>query len=398
MLQPNPKEPLLEIGDPEQDRYASLNLINWWEQEKLSRSRVMVVGVGALGNEVLKNLALLGVGKIFIVDFDFVEASNLSRSILFRIQDAGRRKVDVAAERIREINPDVKVVTFHGDVRYDLGLGVFRRMDVVFGCLDNRGARLALNRACYRADVPWIDGALDILMGMVRVFVPPESACYECSMTDQDYRLINLRYSCPHLRPEDVMQGRIPTTPTSASIIAALQVQEAVKLLHGWEIPAGKAFYFNGQTYKTSLITLNRRQDCPSHETYENIIPLDAGVDDLTVGGLLDMASEIFGENVVLRLNRDIVQQLFCQRCQQTQVTYRPFEEVIPSLISCPECSSNRIPNIINRLHRHSRAADISLRQLGVPYLHILLLESHEHQKFVELTKDEDLILPMWNK
>ncbi|MFN6478268.1 HesA/MoeB/ThiF family protein [Nostoc sp. DedQUE07] len=397
MFQPNPREPLLEIGDPEQDRYASLNLISWWEQERLRSSRVMVVGVGALGNEVLKNLALLGVGKIFIVDFDFVEASNLSRSILFRIQDTGRRKVDVAAERIREINPDVKVVTFHGDIRYDLGLGVVRRMDVVLGCLDNRGARLALNRACYRAEIPWIDGALDILMGMVRVFVPPESACYECGMTEEDYRHINLRYSCPHLRPEDVMPGRIPTTPTSASIIAALQVQEAVKLLHEWEIPAGKAFYFNGQTYKTSLITLNRRQDCPSHETYENIIPLDAGVDDLTVGGLLNMASEIFKEHVVLRLNNDIVQQLFCQRCQHTEVIYRPFEEVIPSLISCPECNSNRIPNIINRLARNS-AADISLRQLGVPYLHILLLESHKHQRFVELTKDEDLILPMWNK
>ena len=230
MPERSPKEPLIEISDPEHDRYASLNLIDWWNQDRLRQAQVMVVGVGALGNEVLKNLALLGIGKLFIVDLDLIEASNLSRSILFRLEDAGRRKVDVAAEQIRHINPDVQVVTFHGDIRRDLGLGVFRRMDVVLGCLDNRAARLAVNRACYRVGTPWIDGALDILMGMVRVFVPPDSACYECTLTEQDYQLLNLHYSCPQIRPEDVTQGRMPTTPTSASIIGALQVQEALKL------------------------------------------------------------------------------------------------------------------------------------------------------------------------
>ncbi len=188
---------LIEITDPEKDRYATLNLISWWNQEKIHNAKVMVAGAGALGNEVLKNLALLGVGYIFIADFDRVEASNLSRSVLFREKDSGRSKVEVAAECIKDMNPDVKVATFHGDITNDLGLGVFREMDVVIGCLDNRSARLSVNRACWHMGTPWIDGAIDVLMGMVRIFIPPYSACYECTMTEQDYALMNLRYSCP---------------------------------------------------------------------------------------------------------------------------------------------------------------------------------------------------------
>ena len=148
---------LIWITDPEHDRYATLRLIDWWDQQRLAEARVMVVGAGALGNEVLKNLALLGVGYLFIVDFDMVEASNLSRSVLFRSEDAGRPKAEVAAERVQAINPDVAVIPFHGDVTRDLGLGVYRRMDVVIGCLDSREARLAVNRACWRVGGPWVD-------------------------------------------------------------------------------------------------------------------------------------------------------------------------------------------------------------------------------------------------
>jgi len=104
----------------------------------------MVVGAGALGNEVIKNLVLMGVGYIYIVDFDTIEVANLSRSVLFRESDAGRRKAEVAAARAKEINPYVHVQYLHGDITHDVGLGVFRRMDVIIGCLDNREARLAV--------------------------------------------------------------------------------------------------------------------------------------------------------------------------------------------------------------------------------------------------------------
>src|SRR5215210_2962222 len=113
------------------DRFDRLRGIPWWDQEKLDKAKVVVVGVGALGNEVLKNLALLGVGNIFIADLDNIEISNLSRSILFRARDQGRPKAQVAAEAIRDVYPDAKVQWFHGDVIHDLGLGVFHWADLV---------------------------------------------------------------------------------------------------------------------------------------------------------------------------------------------------------------------------------------------------------------------------
>src|SRR5437764_7963688 len=99
----------------DQDRYGRLRLISWWRQEKLAAARVLVVGAGALGNEVIKNLALLGVGTTHVIDLDDVEPSNLSRSVLFRAADGGRAKAEVAAERAREINPAAAVVPLRGD-------------------------------------------------------------------------------------------------------------------------------------------------------------------------------------------------------------------------------------------------------------------------------------------
>src|SRR3954471_12068118 len=94
----------------ESDRYSRLRLIPWWRQERLAAAKVLVVGAGALGNEVLKNLALLGVGTVFVIDLDLVEPSNLSRSVLFRAEDGGRGKAEVAARRACEINPDVTFI------------------------------------------------------------------------------------------------------------------------------------------------------------------------------------------------------------------------------------------------------------------------------------------------
>jgi len=93
-------------------------MLSWFEAKKVREAKVMVVGAGALGNEVLKNLALFGVGNIVIVDFDTIEYSNLTRSVLFRAEDADRGlyKADVAARRLREINPNVRTLPVNGDL------------------------------------------------------------------------------------------------------------------------------------------------------------------------------------------------------------------------------------------------------------------------------------------
>ena len=230
---PSPRaRPLTSADDgpliiDESDRYSRLRLIPWWRQERLNAARVLVVGAGALGNEVLKNLALIGVGTVIVIDLDAVEPSNLSRSVLFRLEDGGRSKAEVAAERAGEINPDVTFHPIRGDVITDLGLGLFADVDVVIGCLDNREARLWVNRQCWKVGTPWVDSGIQEIQGVVKVFVPPDSACYECAMTARDYQLLNVRYSCPLLRRDQILEGKVPTAPTIASMMAALEVQEA---------------------------------------------------------------------------------------------------------------------------------------------------------------------------
>ena len=121
----------LNSSDFEEDRYSRLRLIPWWDQVKIQNAKIMVVGAGALGNELVKNLTLLGIGNILILDMDSIENSNLTRSVLFRRNDVGRYKSEVAAERAREINPDVNAVGIVANIIDDVGLGVFRRMQPV---------------------------------------------------------------------------------------------------------------------------------------------------------------------------------------------------------------------------------------------------------------------------
>ena len=108
------------------------------------------ISAGAIGNELLKNLALLGVGHIDIFDFDTIEIHNLTRSVLFQEDDVGQPKARVAAPRIQSLNPHITVRAFIGDVREQLALELLRQYRVVIACLDNMEGRFAVNRLCYQ--------------------------------------------------------------------------------------------------------------------------------------------------------------------------------------------------------------------------------------------------------
>src|SRR5580693_3523842 len=304
-------DPLL-IDD--QDRDSRLRLISWWRQERLRDARVLVVGAGALGNEVMKNLALLGLGTTYLIDLDVVEPSNLSRSVLFREEDGGHSKAVVAARRALELNPEITVVPMRGDVITDVGLGLFADVDLVIGCLDNREARLWVNRQCWKVGTPWIDAGIQEIQGVVKIFVPPDSACYECAMTARDYELLNFRYSCPLLTRDQISSGKVPTAPTIASMMAALEVQEALKLLHGMPVAAGTALVFNGVSNQFYSTRLPFRDDCLSHETYPDPIQLELGHRS-TVSDLLRAAGAHVQGPRQLVLDRELVVAIECPRC-----------------------------------------------------------------------------------
>jgi len=141
-------------GELQEDRFSRLRLIPWWDQEKIRATRVLVVGAGALGNEILKNLVLLGFQQIVIVDPDRIEESNLSRTILYRSEDVGQFKADVAARSVANICPGGHIRSLVGNVMHDCGLGLFAWSDLIFAGLDNREARLWINRSAWKMNRP----------------------------------------------------------------------------------------------------------------------------------------------------------------------------------------------------------------------------------------------------
>src|SRR3954447_26724231 len=304
--------------EPEEDRFSRFRLISWWDQHRLEQARILVVGAGALGNEIIKNLALLGAGNVLIADRDRIETSNLSRSVLFRSTDCGRPKAEVAAERACELFPTMRVRAFEGNIVYDLGLGVYRWADVVIGALDNREARVAINQAAAKVGKPWIDGAIERLEGVARVFDPATGPCYECTMSDVDWKMLAARRSCALLAREATKQGGVPTTPTTSAVIAGIQVQEAVKLLHGLPTLSGQGFVFEGLHHQSYLVEYSRLDDCPSHDAIGDVEVLTWSIATTTVGDFLDRVRNDLGPQAIVETNHDLLASLTCDSCGAT--------------------------------------------------------------------------------
>ena len=371
----------------DQDRYSSLRLISWWRQDRLRSASILVVGAGAVGNEVMKNLALLGLGTIYVIDLDTVERSNLSRSVLFRDHDGGRPKALVAAERSRELNPELTIIPIHGDVMADVGLGLFADVDLVIGCLDNREARLWVNRQCWKTGRPWIDAGIQEIQGVVKVFVPPDSACYECAMTERDYQLLNRRYSCPLLSRDEIASGKVPTAPTIASMMAALEVQEALKLLHGLPVAAGSAHVYNGVANQFYTTKLPFRSDCLSHETYPSPVELSIGHKQTAIELFEAVRSHLPGR-LHLALDRELVVVIECERCGWRSEIMRPRLKVKSAEAVCPNCREPARPVFESGIDQESPLAAQPLSRLGIPPYDIVRVDGESESGFFLLAAD----------
>ncbi|MBP5541772.1 MAG: ThiF family adenylyltransferase [Bacteroidales bacterium] len=380
-------------------------LLSWFEMERVKNARVLVVGAGALGNEVLKNLALFGVGNIYVVDFDTIEYSNLTRSILFREEDAdkGLFKADVAAQRVREINRNVNVHSVIGRLDTNVGLGLYRSMDVVIGCLDSRLARLQLNRQCIRAEVPWVDGSIENLEGLVRVYKKGVN-CYECELPEATKESIFHRMSCADVAHRNTQAGRIPTTPVIASIIGAIQVQEAMKLIHeGYVNPdeftslCGSWFKYEGshmtsRVYKSAIWA----DDCLAHEDWEPVVSLDNLSADMTVREVLNTLRNHFGiEEVEINLrNTKFVDKLVTKGDNKTYPAMCPeyrvadYIDTVPELYTRLQTDINQ--NVYENIDSEFPYQNLTLNQVGIPHWDVIQVLSGKGGAYVELAGDKD--------
>ncbi len=364
----------------------------------------------ALGNEIVKNLALLGVGHVLIVDMDRIENSNLSRSVLYRASDNGSYKATAAARAARDIYPDIKAHALNLNAVYDLGMGVYRWADVVMGGLDNREARLSINRNCLRVGRPWVDGAIEAIQGTARVFTP-DGPCYECTMSDTDWRLLQLRRSCNLLTRPEMEGGKTPTTPTISSIIAGVQCQEAVKLLHGMQTISGRGWVLDGLSTEAYLTEFQRKENCYSHDPLDEIVALDVRADQVTAGELLEIARKRLGPSAVLEFGRDVLEKLVCPRCRHEELMFQSLGKVSAEVAWCPRCRAaaaagemkeDEVPRrevvTFYKVRGGEPFLGRPLAQIGIPPMDIVIARGQERSIGLELSWDaEDVLGPLWD-
>lgn len=350
----------------------------------IRQSHVMVVGCGALGNEVLKNLVLMGVRHLVIVDFDLVEQGNLTRSVLYRRSDVGERKVDAARRALLDINPEVDVKTIFGDVAYDVGLGLVQRMDIVIGCVDSRWARYCIQRLCHRAGKTWVDGGILDLMGSVKVFRPGQ-ACYACSLGSEALADMRRRMPCAGVIRRREAAGHAVTTPIAASVIGAVQAQEALLQIErektGGQPSASdgartrnRMFSYDGEALRVLTPVFEAwDEDCALHGRWDTSHGEWLFVTDLEID---TPVRQLLPAGRCVILNEPFVDYLVSRRTDERFAVMLPAHKVEDYFTSDARLSSQPMSDFHQHEWREVNTdfayPDLTLRQLGVAEEEIL--------------------------
>ena len=381
-----------------------ITLLSWFKKDKVKNARILVAGAGALGNEVVKNLALFGIGHIYVCDFDQIEISNLTRSVLFREEDAYNHayKAEIVAKRAKEINPQIEVTPIVGNLFSEVGFGLYKAVDVIIGCLDSRIARYQLNRLSLRAGKTWIDGSIENLTGVVKVYTPGVS-CYECGLSREEFNNIMLRTGCADVVRTQTSAGRVATTPISASIIGAVQVQEAMKVIHteeGQPVPfktlSGKMWRFEGMTNAVNVYKYSSwKNNCPAHERWDNVVRgenLSANMTIAQILGELKQLLDVDALEINMRNNK-FVEKIISDKPEK-EFDIRIPESQLDNYISSNEelrkLSYRTLFHkcFIENIDEYFPYMEMSLKEIGIPLFDILQVSTNKGQFFVELSAD----------
>ncbi|MGB0855431.1 MAG: ThiF family adenylyltransferase [Nitrosopumilus sp.] len=212
-----------ELSSKELDRFSRqvmLEEIGYQGQLQLKNAKVCVVGTGGLGNPIISRLSAMGIGTLRIVDRDVIELSNLHRQTMFDEDDVGQVKVEVAANKLKKLNPDCKIEALAISVNDYTALEVVEGCDVVIDALDSVNARYALNKACVKFNIPFVTGAAVGVSGQAFTVLPKHSACYFCMFPDLNEDTM----------PTCSIEG---VHPSILSIVGGIEVAEAVKIIIG---------------------------------------------------------------------------------------------------------------------------------------------------------------------
>ena len=245
----------MELTEQQKQRYSRnimLEQVGATGQEKLLSSKILIFGAGGLGSPAALYLAAAGVGAIGIVDADKVDLANLQRQIIHNTNDVGVQKVASAEARMRAINPDVKVKTYHQRAKADNITEIIRGYDFVIDCTDNFPAKFLVNDACYFEKIAFSHAGILRFEGQLITVLPGQTTCYRCIF----------RAPPPvDVAPSRSQAGVLGVLP---GVIGSLQATEAIKyLLRIGDLLTGTLLTYNALTMEFRKVRLKRNPDCP---------------------------------------------------------------------------------------------------------------------------------------
>ena len=244
---------MAELNHQEMLRYnrqIAIHGFDFDKQEQLKQAKAIIVGLGGLGCAAAPYLAAAGFGQLLLIDFDNIALSNLQRQILFREQDIGRYKVEVAAEQLRAINPYCKLQTAPQQVQESLFENVIDHYHVVIDCTDNLNVRNYLNRICYQHRRPLISGAAIRMEGLLTSFQYQDNQpCYQC---------------LSHLFGQQTLTcSETGVMSPLVGIIGSMQAMEAIKIVTGFGTPLnGRILLLDALTMQTQELVLAKNSNC----------------------------------------------------------------------------------------------------------------------------------------
>ncbi len=235
------------MNDFEREKYSrQIPLFGEEGQEKLKKARVLVAGAGGLGSPISTYLAIAGIGKIILADFDCIDPSNLNRQFLHHEKDIGRAKVESAKEKLLSMNSDIEVEIIKEMLTVSNIEALVPECDVIVDALDNLETRHMLNKFAVKRKIPLIHGAVTGYNGQVTTIIPGKTPCFYCIF--------------PRISKKEVF----PVLGTTPGIIGSIQANETVKFLTGkGELLEGRLLFWDGLSGNFTEISLSKLNSCP---------------------------------------------------------------------------------------------------------------------------------------
>jgi len=239
----------MKLSDRERERYDRQRMIEGFGEKgqlKLKQARVLVAGAGGLGSPSSLYLAAAGVGYIRLVDGDVAEVSNLNRQVLHWDKDVGREKAESAAEKLRQLNPEIEVDAVVRQITEGNVLELAAGCDLIVDAMDNFPTRYLLNRAAIEKGIPFFHAGIYGASGVITTIIPRQTACLRC------------------IFPGPPPPAKFPVIGVAPGVMGCLQAMEVIKYIVGLgELLTNRLLTFDGLSLEFREVSIRKRPGCP---------------------------------------------------------------------------------------------------------------------------------------